>query len=254
MPESINDKAITNTILASLLTGVYDVNRCELLKINDFGIIEKWYNSVVKLKIPAIVFHNSFSKEITEKYTNQYIQFIEVEYDQKFNPNVFRYFIYQNYLKQHFSQIKNIFITDITDVEVVMNPFESNFFQKNDGYLFCGDEPKILNNDWMINHCSHLRNLVSGFTLYETLNEQKTLLNCGVIGGNKNVMNLLLDKIVAMHQTYSYNNTTASTLDMGVFNYVARTIFDNNILHGQPVNTTFKKYETDRNDCWFRHK
>jgi len=41
---------------------------------------------------------------------------------------------------------------------------------------------------------------------------------------------------------------------MGVFNFVARTIFTHKILNGEPVNTIFKKYESHRTDCWLRHK
>lgn len=254
MLDNIPQKNTTNFIFATLLTGVYDVNRNEILKSNDFGIIQKWYDSIVKLQLNAIVFHNNFSKDIVEKYTNEYIKFIEVEYDQSLNTNVFRYFVYQDYINQNVQKISNLFITDITDVEVVNNPFKSNIYLENSDYLFCGDEPKILNNEWMRNHNSHLRNLMPEFSAYEALNQQEVLLNCGVIGANISVMKLLLDKMVSMHKSFSYTNTTDYTLDMGVFNYLARTYFTYKIFHGKPVNTVFKKYENQRNDCWFRHK
>jgi hypothetical protein len=254
MLENVGYKNSKNVILASLLTGVYDVNRNELLKKNDFGIIKKWYDSILKLQLKAIVFHNSFSKDIVEKYTNDYIQFVEVEYDERLKPNVFRYFIYQDYLKQNLKEIQNLFVTDITDVEVVKSPFESNIYIQNADSLFCGDELEILDNDWMRNHCNHLRNLMPDFSTYEALNKYETLLNCGVIGGKITVMKLLFDKMLAVHNAFSYTNTTDYTLDMGVFNFVARTTFPNKICHGEPVNTNFKKYESQRTDCWFRHK
>lgn len=244
----------TNYIFASLLVGVYDVNRNELLEKNDFSIIQKWYNSILKLQINAIIFHNSFSNEIVEKYTNEYIQFIEIDYDKKLNPNVYRYFIYSNFLKQNSGKIKNLFVTDIADVEVTINPFESNLFLENSHLLFCGDEPEILGNMWMQNHSSHLRKSIPEFTHYEVLNEQQVLLNCGIIGANINVMQLLFNAMVEIHEAYSYSNSTNYTLDMGVFNFVARTIFAGRLYHGEPVNTVFKKYESQRNDCWFRHK
>jgi len=241
-------------ILASLLTGVYDVNRNELLKKNDFSIIQKWYDSILHLRINAVVFHNSFSKYLVKKYTNEHIHFVEVNYDGKLNPNVFRYFIYQDFLRKNTEGIKNIFVTDITDIEVINNPFESPVYSKNSNYLFCGDEPDILDNHWMRNHCGHLRNLVPEFSIYEAQNQHKSLLNCGIIGGNIKVIELLFDKMVAMHEVFSYTNKTNYTLDMGVFNFVARTVFAHNIIHGIPVNTVFKKYESQRTDCWFRHK
>ncbi len=254
MPESIHYKEGTNFIFASLLTGVYDVNRNELLNKNDFGMINKWYDSIIKLQVKAIVFHNTFSKNIVEKYTNEYVRFIEVQYDKKLNPNIYRYFIYQDYINQYYTKISNLFVTDISDVEVINNPFESHLYHEKSDFLFCGDEPGILDNLWMRNHCTHLRTSIPEFNIYESLNQQETLLNCGVIGANITIMKSLLDKIVAIHDAVSLTNKTDYTLDMGVFNFVARTNFANKIIHGEPVNTVFKKYESKRTDCWFRHK
>lgn len=253
----MSDRPIKNTsnfIFASLLTGVYDVNRNEVLPKNDFSLIQNWYDSVLKLPLHGVIFHNSFSKELISKYAHERIQFVEVPYDHKLKPNVFRYFIYLDYLKKHIDQIKNLFVTDISDVEIIQNPFESPLFQENPTHLFCGDEPTILNNEWMRNHHSHLRNSMADFHVYETKNQHETLLNCGIIGGNSLVMQALLEKIVAMHEAFSYTNKTNYTLDMGVFNYVARTHFAPKIIHGEPVNTVFKNFETERDDCWFRHK
>ena len=63
-----------------------------------------------------------------------------------------------------------------------------------------------------------------------------------------------LQQLCAIHQHANYNNKTAYTGDMGAFNYLARTVFNQQLIHGAPVNTVFKGYEIDRNDCWFRHK
>ncbi len=254
MFENSYHKNGTNFIFASLLTGVYDVNRNELLSNNDFGIIQKWYHSILKLQINTIIFHNSLSKDIAEKYSNEYIQFIEIEYDQKLKPNIFRYFLYQDYINQNLKKVNNLFVTDITDVEVMNNPFESPTYIENSDYLFCGDEPEVLDNVWMRNHSSHLRNSMPQFKIYEVSNQHETLLNCGIIGGNIAVMKLLFDKMVAIHKDFSFSNNTDYTLDMGVFNFVARTIFAHKIILGDPVITDFKKYESQRSVCWFRHK
>lgn len=244
----------SNYILASLLTGVYDINRNELLKQNEFSLVQKWYDSIMKLKMNAILFHNSFSTELTKKYTNEYVQFMQVEYNEKFNPNIYRYFVYQDFLNRNSKLISNLFLTDITDVEILINPFETDYYKKNTTALFCGNEPKFLNNEWMYEHCTHLRKIIPGFSLYEEVNKNTTLLNCGIIGGNTFIVKLLLKEMVDLHKVYSLSNNTAYTLDMGVFNYVARTKFEHNIIHGAPVNTVFKGYETQTTDCWFRHK
>jgi len=41
---------------------------------------------------------------------------------------------------------------------------------------------------------------------------------------------------------------------MGAFNYLVRTQYNSNLIHGKPVNTVFKGFEVERTDCWFRHK
>jgi len=253
MLQSKSSSESRDYLFGSLLTGVYDVNRNELLEKNNFALIQKWYDSILSLQMKAIVFHNTFSEEIIQNYSNEYIQFVEVKYDGRLNPNVYRYFIYQNYLKQH-PEIQNLFVTDISDVEVITNPFVSPTYTENSDSLFCGDEPEILDNEWMRNHCSHLRNSLPEFSSYEALNQHEVLLNCGIIGSNAQVMKLLFDQLVAIHEAVSFTNTTKYTLDMGVFNFVARTAFANKLIHGAPVNTVFKKYEVQQQDCWFRHK
>jgi hypothetical protein len=67
-------------------------------------------------------------------------------------------------------------------------------------------------------------------------------------------MQHFIEQLAAIHEQYNLNNTTAYTGDMGAFNYLVRTSFNNNLMHGYPVNTIFKAYELDRQDCWFRHK
>jgi len=41
---------------------------------------------------------------------------------------------------------------------------------------------------------------------------------------------------------------------MGAFNYLMRTKYNNEVKHGEPINTVFKMYESERTDCWFKHK
>ena len=66
-------------IFASLLTGVYDVNRNELLKKDDFRVIEEWYNSIVRLHLNAVIFHNTFSEETVSTYQTEQISFVNVD-------------------------------------------------------------------------------------------------------------------------------------------------------------------------------
>lgn len=252
--ESLGYMKNTNLVMACHITGVHDVNRNTTLANDSYELVKDWEQSITAANIQGIIFHNNFSKETCKAIESENISIIKVDYDPLFNPNVFRYFIYRDFLQQHIQHINGIFITDITDVVLVNNPFTDPLFRANPTSLFCGDEPKILNNDWMIAHAEHLRKNIPDYAAYESNFGNKTLLNCGIMGGSVSLFFDFLQQLCAIHQHANRDNKTEYTGDMGVFNYLARTKFNQQLIHGTPVNTVFKQYETNRNDCWFRHK
>ena len=103
-------------------------------------------------------------------------------------------------------------------------------------------------------HYEVLRSKIADFTKYETEFGEETLLNCGIIGGRASLLFDFIQKLCSIHQQFNRDNQTAYTGDMGAFNYLARTQFNHQLKYGAPVNTVFKMYETERTDCWFRHK
>jgi hypothetical protein len=241
-------------ILASHITGVYDVNRNDTLPDDDYSIVKNWAESIKNLKLNGIIFHNNFSEETVSKYQNQYISFIKVDYDAAFNPNVYRYFVYKAFLNTNSKYIESVFLTDISDVVTVNNPFIDQYFTDKPGNIFCGDEPKPLENDWMHAHSEHLRSKIINYSDFENKFKNEVLLNCGIVGGNIEVILAFVNKLCNIHQQYNFDNKTAYTGDMGAFNYLIRTEFNECLLHGFPINTIFKEYQTERTDCWFRHK
>lgn len=252
--ENFNEKSKKNLIMACHITGVHDVNRNMTLANDNYDLVRDWAESLAKSEIHGIIFHNNFSKETCEKYENDYISFIKIDYDNQFNPNVYRYFVYQDFLKEQLHTIKNVFITDVSDVTLVKNPFTDDFFIENKNFIFCGDEPKILENDWMNEHAAHLRKNIADYAAYENKFGHETLLNCGIIGGASPLLFDFIQKLCMIHDKYNRENHTAFTGDMGAFNYLARTQFNDQLKYGAPVNTVFKSYENARLDCWFRHK
>jgi hypothetical protein len=243
-----------NLIMACHITGVYDVNRNTILEDNNYELVRNWAESVANAQLQGIIFHNNFSQETCEKYHNEYITFIKINHNPEFNPNVFRYFVYRDFLEQHIPSIYNVFVTDISDVTLAKNPFISTYFLDNKNTIFCGDEPKKLNNSWMIAHSENLRNNMPDFADYELEFGNETLLNCGIIGGEAPLLLGFFKDLCSIHQLANSNNQTAYTGDMGAFNYLARTKYNHQLKHGEPINTVFKQYENQRNDCWFRHK
>ncbi len=243
-----------NVILACQITGIYDVNRNEILPDDDYSLIKNWCESIINLDLHGIIFHNNYSETFCEQFSNKNIQFVKIYYDDNFKPNVYRYLMYRDFLKFYTHQIENVFVTDISDVVVLQNPFEEPFFKANPDLIFCGDEPKKLDNEWMKSHSEHLRTKIEDYADYEENFKDNTLLNCGIIGGNIKVMQEFIEKLAMIHHRYNSDNKTAYTGDMGAFNYLIRTQFNDRFLHGFPINTEFKAYQTEREDCWFRHK
>ncbi len=241
-------------LMACHITGVYDVNRNTTLEPDNYRIIQAWAESVAAAKIKGIIFHNNLSQKTCETYTNAYVSFVGIDYNPTFNPNVFRYFVYRDYLKKHAPETRGVFVTDVSDVVLVNNPFEDPRFLNQPNAIFCGDEDKPLNNEWMRDHATHLREQIADYAAYENRFGQDTLLNCGIIGGHTSIFGGFLEKLCDLHERYNANNKTAYTGDMGAFNYLARTQYTDQIVAGPPVNTVFKLYETERTDCWFRHK
>jgi hypothetical protein len=242
-----------NIILASHITGVYDVNRNTTLLNDDFEIVSDWVNSIKALDLQGIIFHNNFSEQTCKKYASKNIQFIKIDYNEQFNPNVFRYFIYDQFLKKYSKSIQNVFFTDVADVVVLKNPFIQKIFIENPTTIFCGDEQEILDNEWMKQHSEHLRNKIIDYTTFEHNFKDNTLLNCGIVGGSIQIMEPFIKKLWHIHEHYNSDNSTNYTGDMGAFNYLMRTQFNQVLIHGTPVNTPFKKYIVD-SECWFKHK
>jgi len=252
--ESKPFSADTNIIMACHITGVYDVNRSMTLEADNYEFVKNWAESVADLKLRGIIFHNNFLEETCEKFQNDYVSFVKIEYNAQFNPNVFRYFVYKDFIQQHLQLIQHVFVTDISDVVVLKNPFEEKFFTENPTSIFCGDEPKKLQDEWMQAHSANLREKIADYAAYEQKFAEETLLNCGIIGGEISLMYAFIKELCSIHQQFNFDNKTEFTGDMGAFNYLARTKYNNELKHGTPINTVFKLYESERTDCWFRHK
>ena len=244
----------SNPILACHITGIYDVNRSTTLQDDDFELVSAWAASVAATKLRGVLFHNGFSEETCQTYGNEYLTFVKIAYNPQFNPNVYRYLIYLDFLEKQTHPPSNLFVTDVSDVTLVNNPFIDPLFIASPDILFCGDEPTQLKNEWMLAHASSLRSKIDDYADYEARFATDTLLNCGIIGGAYPLFLGFLQQLCAIHRHYNADNKTAYTGDMGLFNYLARTKFNGKLKHGYPVNTVFKAYEDSRNDCWFRHK
>ena len=62
----------------------------------------------------------------------------------------------------------------------------------------------------MIAHAAHLRSKIADYTLYEEKFKQSALLNCGIIGGNSQIMLTFMEKLAQIHEQYTQENQIVS--------------------------------------------
>jgi glycosyltransferase involved in cell wall biosynthesis len=216
-----------NIIIASYLTSQIDPQRGIKWEAN-FDDLKTLIDSVEKTGQKLIILNDCFKNKKTKHY-----ELIKVE--AVMNPYFQRWLSAWQYLRD--KEYNKVLLVDATDVELLKNPFEI-LTEK----LWCGDEPGVTRNTWMIK--KHPNEPVRSFLRQ---NASKRLLNCGVVGGSqKNIM-----KLCSLITDYYFRGLNKETVEMGLFNYVMRKHFD--FTHGKPLTTRFKAFEKPE-DCYVRHK
>lgn len=161
------------------------------------------------------------------------------ETESKMNPYLQRWVSILEYLKWVHEDY--VFCVDATDVEMLTNPFHENM----GNYLWVGDEPSTIQNEWLIKH--HWQPL---FEKFFRTHANKPLLNAGVLGGRKIVVEAFLKRMV-----WYIENHEIKFSDMALFNFVLYTEFPELIRHGRKVTTVFKSYDqVNKHGSWWRHK
>ena len=160
-----------------------------------------------------------------------------------------RHLLGYQYLRAH-PEIQKAWEVDATDVEMLKNPF-----LLEDGFIYLGWEPSLVNNNWLkMNHPDErVQKFISD-------NPNLQLLNAGLIGGYRSVM---IDFLSALHRYYVDNQINKiqkwhggreyGVGDMGGLNYIAYTQFKDRIKTGTQVATVFKAEKVNE-FSWWRHK
>jgi len=234
MPYKSNNKGI---VLAAYLNSIPDPQRKVKWEADASQVMEL-VNSCKKNGVDYRIFHDCFKTKDPK--------FIEVDPQSNYSPNVWRWFLFHDWLKEN-PQDK-VFMLDSTDTEVLRNPFVT----MNPNKLYVGDEFNMkVDNGWMRkNQEPYLKSLIDyrGVILS---NSKETLINCGIVGGGYVVVMEYLDYRAKLHRQHTFG-VLAST-DMAIFNYICWKHFKGRMTYGLKVNTGFKKFERN-NISFFRHK
>lgn len=212
-----------NIVLTCYFSGVIDPQRDERWTA-DHKAVEKLEYSVQARGLDFELIHNCFNlPNLTTIQGSPYFE---------------RWLKQYQYLRDH-PEVDFVFITDATDVDMLNNPFP----HIGRDVLYVGDEPgQTLSNSWLLSR--HQEPVVNQ---YFREHPDLPLLNCGVVGGSRELVMALC------HDMWAYSlKHPSETTDMGIFNYLMHTKYAG-ADYGRHVTTEFKKFERSSN-AWFRHK
>ena len=223
---------------------------------DSFSYIEKWYNSLVNLKLNGVIFHDDLSEEFTSKYENEFIKFIKVKDGGGiYSNNDWRFYCFRDYLNE--SQYDWVFHADVSDVVTVKNPSELLSEYSNYDFYACEDSIKISDFPYLISHNDFgWKQDVDCLFEYDDW----MLINMGVVGGSFDNMRLFYNTFCQVREELELRleadtDGTKNNVNMWICQYLLRWIFkDKKTLIGEPVTSKYKQHENDRKDVWFIHK
>jgi glycosyltransferase involved in cell wall biosynthesis len=203
--------------------------------------IEKLIETAKSHGIKTVVFYDSIDQPDVERLQGELVEFIRIRPFREFCTNVYRRFVFYEYLKYRHHPM--VFMVDSTDVEVLKNPFE---YIKPE-VLYVGNELKSINNPWLR---AQFELIKLDFDAFKDEFGTYQLLNAGIIGGYYDIVLEFLAKNTDIHREESVG--LQKSTDMAVFNYVVCKYFMDRHEHGEHINTPFKfnKYT----DAIFKHK
>jgi hypothetical protein len=222
-------------------------------KPNALEYTEAWRKSIEKLGLASIVFIDEEQPQLEAFVSSKFmIDNIGMSSPKRRNYRIsgtnqidFRWEIAYEFLKWN-RHIENFFMTDISDVTVLKNPFD--FIEK--GKIYVGDEACIIGeNEWIKNRVDIIEQLSCKINYIGIKNKQ--ILNCGIFGGHRETILPVLEDMSNRIKCYGVQS---DTVDMIALNEVLYSCYSDKIIHGKPLNTEFWKWDFNNKECYFQHK
>ena len=187
----------------NVVIGAY-FNDLPNLQKNKIGLdgVNKWIKSVTDKGYHAILLTNKIELENTELFKN-----IWVDTNKHFSVYHNRFIKIIEWLNDNQYYLNEVWITDATDVEMINKP------EINSGKIYVGSEQENNNCKWILENSIECKKKISDYNFI--VKPQNTLLNCGVIGGNIDVLlpklNEYKDLLIKMQSPFA---------DMPLINYL----------------------------------
>ena len=198
-------------IFSTYFCGRPDPQRNVFVQNDAYDYIKPLYESVYKLGLNCIIFHDGLSNDFVEQYSTSSIKFVQVKLG-NLSLNDERYFLYYEYILrfgQHFTQV---IMSDISDVVVRKDPFP--LLSDHPRLLFTGRSNISLIKHNFVNY-QRIRKLEEDTGIEVPSNYYNMrIFNAGTIGGSKNVVVYLLRQMIGYFLRYD----TDRNHNMTVFN------------------------------------
>lgn len=228
-----------NVAITVLLTGCKDPQRGVHMQA-DATLLAKWENTVRGCE--RIVLADQL--ETLPKST-----LVKVPVLTTLSPYFARWVHVYQYLRDN-PDIKTVWVTDGTDVEMLREPWA----EMEPGKLYVGSEHSTYANPWFdkVNHHAVLKQFIAE-------NRDQQVLNAGLIGGDRETVMKVAHAIFSIHwvikskQFWKTESQTDSDTDMVMFG-IALKPFRERLVYGPKVNTVFKTEGHGSDYAWFKHK
>jgi len=221
-------------IFTSYFTTKKDIQIRKFWNRNDISLLNPLYDSVVKLGLQMIIFHDSCDQEFIDRYSTDKITFHKYMPEQVSVHNErFRGFYF--YMKETPGlKGSKILCLDCRDLELFKNPFP---LIEKDTIFIGSEEGKIGGSEWIKDKIKK--------AFGEVRFSDKKMLNCGILGGYYDILFRLLDEYKLI------TDKVFKCADMGIMNVLIHSGYK--YITGYPIHTKFNAFEYDQ-ECYIRHK
>jgi len=241
-------------ILTSYFTTKKDWQRGKYVKPT-FSKIQKLYQTAVTNGLSVSVLYDVLPQEFLDTYSTERFGFVQVnltQFDKRYGVNDVRYFFFERLVQQN-REWKYIFIVDAFDVRSGMNPCSG----MQPGKIYVGGEQdRLKKHPWMKARFQKMGGKYNQWYTTKVTDKLK-ILNCGLTGGQRDMMLKLLSRMVQVLQDPALairQKNEDINLNMAALNYILYVEFDGKFQYGPPVHSAYKRFENKRKDVWWVHK
>lgn len=186
-----NESTPSSVILTSWLTYEKDPQRGKQVP-QTIDYIWNFYTTCRFLGLRVVIFHDHLPPEFVKKYSTDKISFEKIEPTKSFSTNDLRFIIYQQYLTKH--PYEWILMTDASDVYFNNDPMVRMASDPKEKSLFLSpDIGTFESNRWVKEKMKKCYPTQTKSWIHEW---KLKVFNAGVWGGNKKVIQCILNCIV----------------------------------------------------------